>query len=380
MRIFLDARVLNREHHSGIFEYARFLISQVLDANPHHEYSAFINSFQSSPFAEKMFGNFKNVSLVNYHFPNRIFDFLNFVFALPKIDSLIKADVFYSPHLDIMSFQNPAKHVLTVHDLSFVHHPDFFSWQRQFWHLRQNYEAQIKKAGCVITPSYFTAEDIAAVFRISPAKIKTIYSGINPLYKILPANHSALVEFKWRAKLNDPFLLYTGALEPRKNITGIIKAFNLLKRKSAFDDLKLVIVGPKGWLYNDIFREAAASPWQHAIKFWGEVPENEMLYLYNLASVFVYPSFFEGFGFPPLEAQACGLPVVASNRASLPEILADSALLADPWRINELAIGIEAILTDAQLRHNLINRGFVNIQRFHWQKTAEALLKIFENV
>jgi len=380
MRIFFDARVLNREHHSGIFEYARFLLTKILKKNPNHDYSVFVNSFRSSSFAEKMFGNLKNVSLVNYHFPNRIFDFLNFAFSSPKIDSLVRADIFYSPHLDIMSFKNPVKHILTVHDLSFIHHPDFFSLQRQFWHLRQNYEKQIKEAGCVITPSYFTAEDIAANFHISPDKIKTIYSGVNPAYKVLSVDNSELIAFKWRSKINDPFLLYTGALEPRKNITGIIKAFNILKRKAVFNDLKLVIVGPKGWLYNNIFREASASPWKHSINFWGEAPENEMLYLYNLASVFIYPSFFEGFGFPPLEAQACGLPVVSSNRSSIPEILGDSALLADPWRINELALGIEAVLTDSSLRKILREKGLENIKRFKWEYTAQKLTKVFENL
>jgi len=175
-------------------------------------------------------------------------------------------------------------------------------------------------------------------------------------------------------------LLYVGALEPRKNISGIIKAFNLLKQNSAFNDLELFIVGPKGWLYNMIFKEARRSPHASDIRFWGSASLSEILYLYNCASAFVYPSFFEGFGFPPLEAQACSLPVIASNRASLPEILGNSALLIDPWRTDEMVMAIEAVLTDNTLRDLLIERGLQNVKRFDWNKTAEELIDVFKSI
>jgi len=242
------------------------------------------------------------------------------------------------------------------------------------WHYRQAVERQLKKAGRIIVNADFTKNDIGETFGLKSETIQRIYPGIDSFYQ--PLKEEALIDFRSKNNLEPPFLLYLGVLEPRKNIIAIIKAFGILKKKPQFKDLALIIAGPKGWLYDRIFKEARRSDHAYDIKILGQVSKTDALYLYNSASV--YPSFFEGLGFPPLEAQACGLPVVASNRASLPEVLGDSALLVDPWRIEELIFALEALLLNPGLRTTLKERGFQNVKRFSWQKTAGELLNLFE--
>jgi glycosyltransferase involved in cell wall biosynthesis len=171
-----------------------------------------------------------------------------------------------------------------------------------------------------------------------------------------------------------------GTLEPRKNTGALVRAFDILKQDPVFRDLQLVIAGRPGWLYDDILRQIHNSPFREDIRFLGRVRTSDRVLLYNAASLFVYPSFFEGFGFPPLEAQACGIPVIASNRTSLPEILGDSAVLIDPWRIDELASAMREVLESPSASKKLVQLGLRNAERFDWEEAAKKTLKVFGNV
>ncbi|MFH1388123.1 MAG: glycosyltransferase family 1 protein, partial [Patescibacteria group bacterium] len=172
--------------------------------------------------------------------------------------------------------------------------------------------------------------------------------------------------------LPDKFILYFGTIEPRKNLIGLIKAFELLKDKN----IKLVIAGTKGWLYQDIFKTASQSKRKKDIIFTGFVKEEDKPYLYNLAQSFVYPSFFEGFGFPPLEAMACGIPTIVSANSSLPEVVGDAALMVNPKNIDELAQAMETVSNDNKVRDQLIKKGLKQALRFSWEKCAQETLKV----
>jgi glycosyltransferase involved in cell wall biosynthesis len=172
------------------------------------------------------------------------------------------------------------------------------------------------------------------------------------------------------------FILYFGTIEPRKNIVGLIKAFELLKEKNKdFKNACLVIAGGKGWLFRDIFEAAEKSKYAKQIIFTGFVSPEDKVYLYNLAELFVYPSFFEGFGFPPLEAMACGVPTITSNTSSLPEIAGEAALMIDPYDVEELAWAMEEILSDGNLSKELGKRSLDRAKMFSWDKCAEETLK-----
>lgn len=376
MKIFIDIRPLYARILSGVPEYTRFLLKNIVKAAPNEEYALFANSFKGEPENLLTVKEIPKSEMLNFGIPNRLWDLSSRFLDLPKIDKLVKADVYFSPHFDILPFKDPRSHVLTIHDLSFISYPEFFPWRKNFWHWRQNYKKQINEAGRVVAVSDFTRGDILDKFRLDDNRVVRIYPGVNDRYRKLPTNDEDLAEFKRKESLDHPFLLHVGTLEPRKNAVGVIKAFSLLKGSGKFKNLKLVLVGSKGWLYDEIIKEADRSPYRNDIRFWGRASEEELLYLYNLASVFAYPSFFEGFGFPPLEAQASGTPVVASDRSSLPEVTGKSAILVNPFKVYEIALAIEGILLENKTRDELIDLGYANVKRFNWSETAAELIGV----
>ncbi|MBI2591578.1 MAG: glycosyltransferase family 4 protein [Candidatus Brennerbacteria bacterium] len=374
MRICIDIRLLARRVFWGIPAYSYFLVDEFLNSvTARDNFTLFYNAFKKAPLPDSWK---KSADIVEKSWPNRLLDLSLKVFGEPRLDRFIEADAYFSPHFNNMSLNNQAKRVITIHDLSFMHHPDFFSPRQKFWHWLQNYKRQIKEAGRLIAVSDFTKSDLINYFSLAPEKVARIYSGINPLYKKLPENNSEILKFKKTKRLNDPFIFYLGLLESRKNIGILIDAFNLLKQNAKFKSFKLILAGGFGWGSDKIFSLAKNSRFAKDIKFLGPVSMMDSLYLYNLAEIFVYPSFFEGFGFPPLEAQSCGVPVIASNRASLPEILGNSALLIEPWKTGELVSAVENIVLNPGVKKKFIALGFKNIKRFDWKKTAQETLSI----
>ena len=211
--------------------------------------------------------------------------------------------------------------------------------------------------------------------------MQVIYSGVNAEYKLLPKNDERLAAVRKKYNLPAKFILYLGNIEPRKNIGGLIRAYNLLRREqSELGEVKLIIAGATGWKINDTFSELQASPYKADIIFLGYIDQADKVGLYNLATVFAYPSFYEGFGFPPLEALACGLPVVTSNISSLPEIVSAAALTVDPYNIKVLSQALVAILTDENLRNELSRRGLERACAFSWEKTAREYLAVFKDL
>jgi len=322
----------------------------------------------------------------------------------PTIDKFLgPVDIFFSPHFLPVSLSKKSKRVITLHDLSFKHHSQFFSFSRKLWHLLTFPKTQVKKADRIITDSFSTKEDLIKIYGVEPEKIDVIYLGIGPEFKPKLKNGPKLKEVKNKYGLPDNFILYFGTIEPRKNLISIIKAFEALKEQSVspnpeiswkgfegvvispvgekkedvLADLKLVIAGTKGWLHRDVFEKAENSKYKQDIIFTGFVKNEDKPYLYNLADVFVYPSFFEGFGFPPLEAMACGVPTIVSNVSSLPEVVGSGAIMIDPYNINEIAFAIRKVLEDKDLRNDLIKKGLKQARKFDWNKTAKQVLEIF---
>lgn len=377
MRIAIDTRLLNSGSHSGVEEYTQNIVQELLTQSRDDNFIFFNNSLKTSylpNFSSKggsAFGGINqnnNIQTINWHIPNKILD-LVFRFGLVKPN--FKADIFFSPNLS--SLQTKIPHIVTIHDLSFLHYPEFFTPLAHAWHAAR-VSINCKQAAHIITDCEFTKNDLINLFKINPNKISVIYLGLDAQFKKLPRNDSHLLNFKQTNNLNFPFILYLGTLEPRKNIPGIIRAFNILKKNIIHKDLRFVLAGKKGWLYKNIFKEFDRSPFKKDIIFFGPVKNDERVFLYNLAEAFVYPSFFEGFGLPPLEAQACGTPVVASDRTSLAETLSDSALLINPWKVADIAERLELILCNNQERNLLIQKGLENSKRFSWSDAGKATM------
>lgn len=383
MTIGIDIRMLARGTRTGVEEYAINLFSNMLGLDKNIKFKLFYNGRKKAELKYD-FLKLPNVELKELKIPNRILD-LSFQFSsFPKIDELLGgADVFFSPHIFSSAISKKCKTVVTFHDLSFASHPEFYSAGKNYWHFSMNPKNQAKKADKIIAVSKSTKDDLVNLYKINPDKIEVIYSGINLKSRILNLE-SRILEVKKKYNLPDRYILYLGTLEPRKNIVSLIKAFELFKNnklksnKLQATSYKLIIAGSKGWLYENIFKAAKNSPAKNNIIFTGFIEDKDKAVLYDLADLFVYPSFYEGFGFPPLEAMSFGTPVITSNFSSLPEAVGDAAIMINPYNPNELSKAMEMVLSDKKLRDFLIKKGFERIKKFSWHKCARETLDVLK--
>lgn len=380
MRIGIDIRTLMDAQYSGVPEYTYNLVTEILKLDKKNEYRLFYNSARDISDRMPKF-EAPNVEVIKRRYPNKILNYLLFkVFNRPKVDKLLGVDLFLMPHMNFIALSGAAKSILIIHDLSFLRYPQFFSARKNFWHKMINVPKLVKKFDKIATISENTKNDIVELCGVSPEKVRVIYSGIGKEFKKIENKKSdEMLSIKKKHDLPDKFILFLGTIEPRKNIAGLILAYNELRSVNrGLEDHQLIIAGGAGWKGDDIFKTWKNSPYKDDIKFLGYIGREEKVCLYNLASLFVYPSFYEGFGFPPLEAMACGTPVIASFSSSLPEILGTAALLVDPYDCKDMAMAIERILKSDELRNNFIERGLDKAREFSWEKTAGEYLKTYE--
>ncbi len=385
MTIGIDLRAVGQGKYSGVEEYALNLLNALFSIDSKNKYLLFSSGRSISgrylDFSQKAKEKNSNIDLCHYSFPNRILNVSFKLFSWPKIDKLMnEADVVFEPNINLLPLFK-AKKVVTFHDLSFEKYSNFFSAKQIFWHNFVNPKKLAKEADSIIAVSESTKNDLVEIYGIPENKIRVVYSGIS---KPRIMNYeSRIKEFKIKHNLPESYILYLGTIEPRKNIIGLIKAYEIFRSKFIINDScfmipKLVIAGSKGWLYEDIFRTAKYSSCKDDIIFTGFIADEDKPYLYNLASLFVYPSFYEGFGFPPLEAMASGVAVITSDCSSLPEVAGDSAIMVNPYNSGQLAWAMGEILSDKNLRGKMIKKGLVRSEKFSWEKCARETLEVLE--
>ncbi|MFC1701033.1 glycosyltransferase family 4 protein [Patescibacteria group bacterium] len=372
MTIGIDIRIFARGTRTGIEEYAINLLSHLLPLDKSINYKLFYNAFNKVDLNYPWL-NLDNVKLYDFSIPNRIFFSTARYLKYPKMDKLLGCvDVYFNPHFFTAPISKKCRKVTTFHDLSFKRYPRYFSIKKRLWQLfLMNAFKEAKEADKIIAVSESTKNDLVGLYKINSDKIKVIYSGVGEQFKPLSLDDAIKVKYN----LPDKFILYFGTIEPRKNIIGLIKAFELLKSKRK-SELKLVLAGAMGWLYDDILKSANQSKYRKDIILTGIVDERDKPSIYNLAELFVYPSFFEGFGFPPLEAMACGIPTIVSNNSSLPEVVGDAALMVDSDNIGEMAWLMNEILSDNILKEKLRQKGLVRAKEFSWDKCSRETLRI----
>lgn len=387
MRICVDVRCLMEGRRTGVEEYTLGLLLNLLEIDKINEYILFFNAWKEPSFDFHIFDNYPNVRIKKICIPNKLLNFSFWYLGWPKIDRLVGgADIVFFPNIIFGAVSEGVKMITTIHDLSFERYPECFSWKRRFWHIFINSKKICRRADKIIAVSDSTASDISNLYGINAEKIAVIPSAIGADFRVLDRNDAKLIEVKEKYHLPFKFILYLGTIEPRKNIAGIIRSYDALQAKALREKneellkYKLVIAGSPGWLGEEIFEEIEKSNFREKIILPGFICDEDKAYVYNLSSLFVYPSFFEGFGFPPLEAMQCGVPVIASNNSSLPEICANSAILIDPDKPEEISEATRQILSDKILREKLIKSGLKKAQEFSWQKTAQEVLNLFEVV
>jgi glycosyltransferase involved in cell wall biosynthesis len=288
-------------------------------------------------------------------------------------------DLYHCPDFVLPPLRR-ARGILTVHDLAFLMRPDCADHRLRAY-LEEVVPRSVRRADFIIADSENTRNDLVVLLGVKPSAVAVVPGGVEP--RFMRASDPAVLH-RAREKLGvgeAPFILSIGVIEPRKNLNRLMDAFRILKeRKNVPDNLKLVLAGGKGWLYDEIFQHHADSPVRDDILLPGFVSDELLPAIYSTADALAFPSLYEGFGLPILEAMACGTPVVASRASCLPEVAEGAALLVDPNNIDGLACALERALLDGDLRQGLIAQGLQRAREYTWQRAAEQLLSVYHQV
>lgn len=358
-------------------EYTLGLLEHVFTMDQRNKYVLFINSFHEPKTDLSIFDRYKNVSIKKFHIPNKLLNLCFWYFGWPHVDRMIGGvDVFFMPNINFIGLSKKTKLLLTIHDLSFKMHPEFFSVKRRLWHSLINPRRLCHRADRIIAVSDSTRQDVISKYCLRPEKVIRIYNGVSDTFAPMDRNDKSLLEIKDKYHLPFSFILFLGTVEPRKNIIAVSRAFNELKKLNnpEISRCKLVIAGAKGWKTKEIFSELRGAEFTKDIIYTSRVSNEDKAAVYNLSSVFVYPSFFEGFGLPPLEAMKCGIPVISSNNSSLPEVVGEAGIMVEADKPDELFRALKAVMLDRQLAGKLSQCGPQRALLFSWRSAARNFL------
>ncbi|NTV41306.1 MAG: glycosyltransferase family 4 protein [Candidatus Moranbacteria bacterium] len=379
MRIGIDIRCLVEGKNTGVEEYTVNLLHRLFELDQKNSYVLFINSWHDPKAELGQFKKYKNVSIKQFHIPNKLLNFCFWYLHWPHIDKMLGGiDKFWMPNINFVALSSETKLILTIHDLSFEVFAQTFSFKRRLWHHFINTRRLCQKADKIIAVSESSRKDIIDYYGVDPLKVERIYNAVAEDIEQLDHNDPRLIAVKEKYHLPFNFIFYLGTIEPRKNIPAIVSAFDYLKsfNNPQLGKFKLVIAGGKGWGVKKIFELMRNAKNTKDIIFTSCITNEDKAAVYTLASLFVYPSFFEGFGIPVLEAMRCGVPVVTSNVSSLPEVVGDGGIMVDPDNPNELYLAMKELLLKKDFYQQIKNKGLRQSIRFNWVTSARELLVI----
>ena len=379
MRVGIDIRCLVEGKNTGVEEYTTNILHRLFELDGKNDYVLFINSWHEPKAQLQQFEKYKNVSVQQFHIPNKLLNFCFWYLRWPQIDKMLGGvDKFFMPNINFVALSKEVKLVLTIHDLSFEIFPETFSFKRRAWHHFINTRSLCQRAEKIITVSDSSKQDLISYYGIDPSKVERIYNAVADDIEQLDRNDPRLMAVKEKYHLPFNFIFYLGTIEPRKNIPAIVAAFDQLKtlQNPQLDKFKLVIAGGKGWGVEKILTKMRKAQKTDDIIFTTCITNQDKAAVYTLASIFVYPSFFEGFGIPVLEAMRCGVPVITSNVSSLPEVVGEGGLMVDPDNPNELYLAMKELLLNKDFYDQLKNKALRQSIRFNWTTSARQLLTI----
>lgn len=303
--------------------------------------------------------------------------------AFPWLVRSLRPDVSHIP-LNVVPLFMPSPYLVTVHDLSSLMYDKKKGWRHDahFYRVQRG----LTRAASILAVSSATARDVSSLLGISGTKLKVIYGAPDPRFTVSPANGDDVERARIleRYQVTYPFLLYSGNIRPQKNIPRLVEAFALLKgeldQHPLYNDLRLIIIGDEVSKSTAVRQAVTKAHVASSVRFLGFVPVETLRAFYGAAVAFVFPSLYEGFGLPPLEAMASGTPVVASSTSSLPEVLGEAAVPVNPESVFDIARGIKEVLLDGELRQTLVELGREQAQRFSWDMTAREVFSAYEEV
>ncbi len=377
MRIGIDVTAAITQG-GGIGRYTRELIFALTAVDPHNEFHFFsARSTASSPVPNPI-PQAKNVQLYTAPFDERWLYRLWYRLRLPLPVQWFtgKLDLFHSPDFVLPPVYGRIPTLLTVHDLSFVHYPETFP-ERLVSYLNRVVPWSVGRATHILADSQATKDDLTAVWQAAPEKVTVLYSGVHARFQ--PVTEGAkLTAVRQRYQLGSaPYILAVGTVQPRKNYQMLIRAFQPIAQTHPHN---LVITGGKGWLMDEMLAEVARQGLHGRVHFPGFVADDDLPTLYSGAALFVFPSLYEGFGLPLLEAMGCGVPVIASNASSLPEVAGEAAIQLSPHDQNAWTTAAYTLLSNPQERTRLVAAGFRQARRFTWEQSAHQLRQLYEQL
>ena len=381
MRIGIDGRCLQDNPRTGVGEAAFYLIKNLARIDRSSEIFVLLNAYGDIgiEFEEP------NIKIIKKNIPNKLLNASLKFFKKPLLDSFFdKIDLFFAPNWNFISLSPNLTFVLTVHDLSIFLYPEFYSPYSRFWHKwLLSIKRLIERADHIIVPSSTTKNDLEKLFPVSKNKTTVILWGADHIEQTQnspPKADSPRAKKLKTHNFGNKYILFLATVEERKNVRGLIAAYEHAREKKMIsDDIDLILAGPKGYGLSAIKKMAEKSKFFPQIKILGPVSDEQKIALYSNAAAFAYPSFYEGFGFPPLEAMVFGVPVIAASSASLGEILGNAALLVQPYQTAELAAAISNILNDDNLRNTYTQRGSELVKKYQWKVAAEKLSVAFKS-
>ncbi|MDD4892787.1 MAG: glycosyltransferase family 1 protein [Candidatus Rickettsiella isopodorum] len=366
MRIGIAARGLS-ELCGGVKQYIESLTKSLLQIDHENQYFIFYDS--KTPQAK--FDQDKEILLKT---KNKLwYDYVKLPRALIKH----KIDICIFPK-NVVPFNIKCKSIVIIHDLLHIMDPKVYNRFDSFY-MQLAIPFSVKKADIVVTVSENTKKDLLKITGINEKKIHVIHEAADEKYRVIQNHNEAKRQLLHKYHITSPFLLYVGSLSPRKNIPCLIKAFEILNKTNNVPR-QLVLAGGKSWKEKEILRLIRISPQSKNINLTGFITDDDLPLIYNQAELFIYPSLYEGFGLPILEAMACGCPVVSSNSSSLPEVAGDAALYFDPTNEHELVNKLCAVAANDELKKNLITRGLVRAKQFKWEYVAQSIIKIYHEL
>jgi glycosyltransferase involved in cell wall biosynthesis len=365
--VAIDARKL---HDFGIGTYIRNLLRQLARIDCGTEYVLLCQQADLD-VAAQLGPNFRTVlePSPNYSLREQI--------RVPWLLRRVQPDVYHAPHYVLPAGVN-CRSVVTIHDCIHLMFPQYLPSKAAYAYARASLWAAARRSDCILTVSEASKRDILHFFNVPPEKIVVVYNAIDEHFWVTPLEED-VERVRERYQLEHQFVLYVGNIKPHKNLVRLIDAFADL-RKCGFDEVKLLIIGDEISKLPALRRAVHRHKLHKHVRFLGYVSDQTLAILYRLAAAFVFPSLYEGFGLPPLEAMASGTPVVTSNISSLPEVAGGAAVLVDPYDVDSIADGLRRVLADPALAAELRRRGLERAREFSWARSVEKTRQVYQEV
>ena len=368
MRVAIDARKL---HDFGIGTYIRNVLRHLARIDQTTEY-VLLTAEADLGVAATLGPNFRTVleRSPNYSLREHV--------HVPWVLHRERPDLFHAPHY-VLPQAVRCRSVVTIHDCIHLMFPQYLPNRAAYAYAWGTMWNAARKADRILTVSEASKRDILHFFNVAPDKIDVVYNAIDERFWRIPSDDE-IARVRERYQLAHRFVLYVGNIKPHKNLVRLIEAFDALRHLPGFDDVKLLIIGDEISRLPALRRAVHSHKLHKDVRFLGYLKDDSLAILYRLASVFVFPSQYEGFGLPPLEAMACGAPVVTSNVSSLPEVTGDAAVLVEPTEVESIVEGMRRVLSDPVLAARMREQGFARARAFSWERSVARIHDVYQTV